>query len=340
MRHFSPGDCPLSGRLRLVMSPPPAPIAFPALGTTAVVVVTDPLATDGARAIVEAEIAAVDLACSRFREDSELSRLNLSAGAAVVVSPLLLDAIEVALGVARLTDGLVDPTVGGAMRVLGYDRDFAQLDKSAGPLRVSVGRVPGWRLIDVHPLRRTVRIPTGVELDLGASAKALCADRAAAAAFSATGSGVLVSLGGDVATAGAAPDDGWSVLVTDDHASPLAAAGQCVAIHTGGLATSGTTVRRWARGGRELHHVVDPATGMPADPVWRTVSVTARTCVEANAASTAAIILGTAAPGWLADRQLPARLVGVDGTVTAVAGWPSPEGAPCWSRPAARPSGT
>lgn len=304
------------------MSPDPATTSFPALGTTAVVVVADRSAIGAALTVVEAEIAALDLACSRFRDDSELTRLNLSAGAEVPVSALFLEAIRVALGVARQTDGLVDPTVGGAMRVLGYDRDFAVLDKSAGPLHVSVGRVPGWRLIEVDHGRRTVRIPAGVELDLGASAKALCADRAATAVASATGSGVLISLGGDVATAGPAPDGGWPVLVTDDHAASPDAPGQRVAIHSGGLATSGTTVRRWARGGRELHHVVDPATGWPADPVWRTVSVTARTCVEANAASTVSIILGRAAVGWLAERRLPARLVRADGAVTTVAGWP------------------
>jgi FAD:protein FMN transferase len=311
------------------MSAPPAPIVFPALGTTAVVVVTDAGATDAARVVVEAEIAAVDVACSRFREDSEVSRLNASAGVAVTASSLLLEAIEVALRAARITDGLVDPTVGGAMRVLGYDRDFAQVDKSAGPLRVSVGRVPGWHLIAIDRGRRSVRIPAGVELDLGATAKALCADRAAAAAFSATGSGVLVSLGGDVATAGPAPEGGWTILVTDDHAAPPDAPGQRVAIFSGGLATSGTMARRWARGGRQLHHLVDPATGMPADEVWRTVSVTAGTCVEANTASTASIILGAAAPEWLTDRQLPARLVALDGTVTTVAGWPAPAPAPC-----------
>ncbi len=159
------------------MSRPEAPVAFPALGTTAVLAVTDPSATPAATAVLEAEIAAIELACSRFREDSELSTLNRSAGLVVPVSPLLLDAIEVALSVARLTGGLVDPTVGGALRVLGYDRDFAQVDKCAGPLQVAVGRVPGWRLVALDRRRCTVRIPVGVELDLGASAKALCADR-------------------------------------------------------------------------------------------------------------------------------------------------------------------
>jgi thiamine biosynthesis lipoprotein len=307
------------------MSAAPAAVSFPALGTTAVLVVEDPAVTAEARGIVEAEIDAMDRACSRFREDSELSGVNAAAGHAVPVSPLLLEAVDVALEAARSTDGLVDPTVGGAMRVLGYDRDFAQVDPAGGSLQVSVGRIPGWRLVAVDRLRRTVRVPSGVELDLGATAKALCADRAASAASAAIGSGVLVSLGGDVSIAGPPPAGGWTVLVTDDHASPLDGPGQRVAIASGGLATSGITVRRWARGGRELHHVIDPSTGMPADAVWRTVSVAARSCVDANVASTAAVILGAAAPLWLAERELPARLVAVDGAVTTVSGWPAGE---------------
>jgi thiamine biosynthesis lipoprotein len=172
------------------------------------VAVTDPRAMDTAVAAVEEEISAIDRACSRFRPDSELTFLNGRAGTSTPVSALLLEAVEVALEASRRSDGLVDPTVGGAMRVLGYDRDFGSVEKTAGLLVVSVGRVPGWRLVVVDRQDSRVSIPTGVELDLGATGKALCADRAAAAAFSGTGTGVLVSLGGDMAVAGSPPDDG------------------------------------------------------------------------------------------------------------------------------------
>ncbi len=313
------------------MSPRQPVVSFPALGTTAVVVVADPGAADAAVAAVEQEVSAIDRACSRFRPDSELTLLNSRAGTTTPVSPLLLESVEVALRAARRSDGLVDPTVGGAMRVLGYDRDFASMEKTGGSLVVSVGQVPGWRLVALDGERSTVSIPAGVELDLGATAKALCADRAAAAAFESTGTGVLVSLGGDMAVAGPPPDGGWSVLVTDDHAAPLDAPGQQVAIRSGGLATSGITVRHWARGERQLHHLVNPATGLPAEACWRTVTVTAQTCVDANTASTAAVILGPPAPAWLSGQGLPARLVGIDGTVTTVSGWPASEGAPCRS---------
>ncbi len=183
-------------------------------------------------------------------------------------------------------------------------------------------RVPGWRVVEIERVARTVRVPRGVALDFGATAKALAADEAARIVHEYTGSGVLVSLGGDIAVAGAAPAGGWAVRVTDDHAASVDAGGQTVAIDAGGLATSSTTVRNWQRGDETMHHVIDPATGRPAGRVWRTVSVLAGSCVDANIASTAAIVRGADASDWLDSIGLPARLVRVDGSVVTVAGWP------------------
>ena len=168
----------------------------------------------------------------------------------------------------------------------------------------------------------TVQVPAGVTIDLGATAKALCSDRAARAIASSTGSGVLVSLGGDIAVAGPAPEEGWVVRVSHDHADPPEIGGPTVTIESGGLATSSTSVRRWIRGGKTMHHLIDPVTGAPAAEYWRTVSVAAGSCVDANIASCAAIIMGPAAPEWLNARRLPARLVAPGGGVTTVAGWP------------------
>jgi thiamine biosynthesis lipoprotein ApbE len=299
------------------------PVNFPALGTTAVVVIADPDAdAEAAVRAVESQISGVDAACSRFRDDSELSQLNAAGGATMAASPVLLDALEVAIRAAGLTDGLVDPSVGSAMRVLGYDRDFAQVAASGPPLQVKMGAVPGWQGITIDRSAGTVRVPVGVALDLGATAKAWCADRAARAAACAARSGVLVSLGGDVAVSGRPPPGGWRVRVTDHHRAGDDAPGQTVAISVGGLATSGTTARRWRRGGQDLHHIIDPATGQSATGPWRTVSVAAGTCVDANTASTAAIILGEGATAWLEERRLAARLVGVQGAVVYTAGWP------------------
>ena len=308
--------------------------SFPALGTTAVVLTTDPAALSRAVAAVQAEVDAVDRACSRFRDDSELSVLNRSAGRPFAASPLLLEAIAVAQRAATLTTGLVDPTIGGALRVLGYDRDFGEVAADGPAVRAVARRVPGWQAISVDRRAGTVRVPAGVSLDLGATAKALCADRAVAAAAGGGGPGVLVSLGGDVAVAGDPPSGGWPVHVTDDHAAAPGSGGQTISIFSGGLATSGVTVRRWERGGREFHHVLDPSTGLPADTVWRTVSVAAGSCVDANIGSTAAVILGAAAVDWLEARRLPARLVRPGGEVTVIAGWP-PAGPATATGPAA-----
>ena len=304
----------------------PQSVSFPALGTTAVVVVTQPAAAEAARTVVDQEVGDFDAACSRFRDDSELARVNAGAGAPVEVSPLLLDAVEVALRAARLTGGVVSPTVGSAMRIIGYDRDFAQVPPDGPPPVVRITPVPGWRMVQVDRLAGTLRVPAGVELDLGATAKALCADRCAQNAARSTGSGVLVSLGGDIAVAGEVPEGGWVIRVTDDHAAREGTLpgtpGQTVAIISGGLATSSTTVRRWVRGGTTMHHLVDPATGQPAAGGWRTATVVAATCVDANIASTTAIVLGARAPAWLAERGLSARLVADDGSVCLVGGWP------------------
>ncbi|MDQ6614530.1 MAG: FAD:protein FMN transferase [Actinomycetota bacterium] len=314
------------------------PTSFPVFGTTATAVVDgDEDVASGALDAVKAELAAIDQACSRFRPDSELSHINAAGGRPVAASAVLLEAVGVALRAARLTGGLVDPTVGQALRQLGYDRDFAAVrragllvDEPGGPisagsiLTVLAGPAPGWQVVAVDRARSTITVPVGVELDLGATAKALAADRAAGAAHRATGRGVLISLGGDVAVAGPVPAGGWSVRVTDDHAGPVAAPGQTITMTNGGLATSGTTVRCWRHAGADVHHLVDPATGRPADAIWRTVSVAAGSCVDANTASTAAIVLGPAAPVWLAAHGLPARLVATDASVIRVAGWPEP----------------
>ena len=240
------------------------------------------------------------------------------------MSDLLLEAVRVALHAAEASGGLVDPTVGTTMRLSGYDRPMTVVRARDGRLfRPTFAPAAGWRTIQLDESRRTVRAPNGVELDLGATAKALAADRAALAAAAATGAGVLVSLGGDIAVAGEPPPGGWSIRLADDHAAPLDAPGPAVSVHSGGLASSGTTVRRWATAGGELHHIFDPRTGRPANSPWRTVTVAAASCVDANTASTAALVLGDDAPAWLDERRLPSRLVRLDGSVACVGAWPA-----------------
>jgi FAD:protein FMN transferase len=275
---------------------------------------------------VERLLADVDRTYSRFRPDSELAQVQAEARRSTPVGPLLWQAITTALAVARDTGGAVDPTIGRAIRAIGYDDDFARVaGRPADPV-VHLVPVPGWQAIGMDPARRTVRIPPGVELDLGSSGKALAADLAADAALAtAVGGGVLVSLGGDIATAGRAPDGGWRILASEDSETPPDSPGEVVAIDSGAVATSSTTVRRWrAADGTSRHHLVDPWTSLPVDGPWRTVTVAAPTCVAANAAATAAIVLGGAGRAWLERQNLPARLVGVDGGIVRTGGWPEP----------------
>jgi thiamine biosynthesis lipoprotein len=296
--------------------------SFPALGTTALVAVTSESALARARNLLERQLDRVDRVCSRFRADSELSLVNAAAGRRVEVSDDLRAAVGSALTAAEMSSGLVDPTVGGALKALGYDRTIALVRNRGGWQVGDRGCWTSWRLVELDEERSTLRLPAGTMLDLGATAKAEAADRAAATLASELDCGVLVSLGGDIAVAGGAPAGGWCVAVGDD--SQLTASAK-VTVRAGGLATSSTTVRRWPTDRGEMHHVVDPRTRRPAASCWRTVSVAAGACLDANVASTAALILGTAAPAWLAERRLPARLVANDGAVTTIAGWPSEE---------------
>jgi thiamine biosynthesis lipoprotein ApbE len=313
-----------------------ASASWRALGTGVQVVVTDDSRLTAARVMLEADLAAVDLACSRFRPDSEIVALDrLMSGVPggtraepVEISPLLAEAIAVALRAARLTEGDVDPTVGAAMNAVGYDRDFSLVQREGPAVKLTVRTISGWRHVEFDEPTRRLRIPPGVRLDLGATAKAWAADRSAARISAGVGCGVLVSLGGDIAVRGEPPAGGWRIRVQDISGSPgdpPAGPSAVVAIHNGGLATSSTAARRWRRGGDVLHHILDPRTGLPAAPVWRTVSVSAGSCTDANIASTAAIIRGRAAPAWLTGLGLPARLVDEAGRVRTVGGWP-PEG--------------
>jgi FAD:protein FMN transferase len=296
--------------------------SFSALGTTATVVVTESTALPVAVSMLRQDLDDLDLTCSRFRDDSEVRRAERAHSARFTVSPLLAEHLDAALRAAALTAGLVDPTVGGSLVDLGYDRDFALV-------RMSIIRAarpcpaPGWQQLCWDPINRTLTVPADVHVDLGSTAKALCADQAAGKIADEVPGGVLVSLGGDVAVGGTAPDpDGWLLNITDDH-EQHDADGQIVTLRSGGIATSGTTRRRWVAGGQRLHHIVDPRTGRPADGPWRTVSVAAASCLDANIASTAAVVLGADAAGWLSANRLPARLVDHAGAVHTVAGWPS-----------------
>jgi thiamine biosynthesis lipoprotein len=296
-----------------------------ALGTSVHLLALD-LDVAPARVAVERVLHDVDVAYSRFRPDSELQRAQTTPRREWRISQLLTQAIDTAMRAARETGGAVDPTIGRAMRAIGYDDDFARVAARDVPVAIRLESVPGWRVVRFDRRSRSLFVPAGVELDLGSTGKALAADLAATAALGASrNGGVLVSLGGDIATAGRAPVGGWRILAAEDSETPPGADGEVVAIDGGAIATSGTTVRRW-RGNRgvAVHHLIDPWTGGPVDGPWRTATVVADTCVDANIAATAAIVLGGLAVPWLESRGIPARLVNRSGEVTRVGTWPIP----------------
>lgn len=302
----------------------PASFAWRALGCECRVAVTEPLRLAAARVLLAAHLDRLDHAASRFRPDSELARLAVAGGRPVRLSPLLADLVRVALDAAASTDGTVDPTLGKALAACGYDRDFAALPtaRPGAPVRVRVRA----RWEDVRLDGHLLTMPAGAELDLGATAKAYAADLAADRLAERLHCGVLVALGGDVAVRGAAPGAGWRVRVTD-RPTPLDAEpdgpAQTVSITEGGLATSSTAARRWAYGAAEMHHLLDPATGLPARTPWRTASAAAPTCLAANVATTATIVRGDAGEAYARSTGLPMRLVGADGTTRLLGGWPA-----------------
>lgn len=299
-----------------------------ALGTYVQLAVDDPGAADTGEQVVRMVLDHVDRACSRFRPDSDLVRANAGAGRTVDVDPLLVTAVDAALEAARQTDGLVDPTLGLHLAAVGYDRDISLLaGRDIGPVNLCVSpHRSGWREVETHADGR-IRVPPGIALDLGATGKAFASDLAARLTAAATGCGVLVSIGGDVAVgpSPSAPEDpaGWPVGVQESERGDNQLR-EAVLVHRGGLATSSTLARSWSTDGQARHHLLDPRTGRPAVGEWRTISATGATCVDANTASTAAIVLGRSAETWLTERQIPARMVAVDGRVRRVGGWPAP----------------
>lgn len=280
-----------------------------------------------ARRLVEEVLTDVDEVASRFRDDSDLAAVNRHPGRWVEVDPLLVAAVRVAIDAAVATGGLVHPLLGRPLVELGYDRTFTLLPAPGaaatrcasdtdglGPAGTPVP-LEAWREIEVDDA--ALRIPAGTALDLGATAKAWCTDLAVTALAAHGIEHAVVSVGGDLRTLG---DASWEVAVLE---RPDDAPERRVDI-IGALATSSTRVRRWQRGAGVVHHLLDPRTGAPASGAWRTVTVAAPTCVAANTASTAAIVLGAEAVAWLAEHAhvSAALLVGADGAEEPVGAWP------------------
>ena len=240
----------------------------------------------------DAELAAIrrlfdewDRVFSRFRPESELNRLNRDPSEVVVLSRLFAYVLRAGLGAATATDGLVDPTLGAAVKASGYDRDFSLLGADEQPLGPPAKGT--WRSLRLSG-RLLSRRP-GTVLDLNGVAKSLAVDSALELI---SGDG-FVSAGGDVAVRGGA-------------VVGLPAGGD-VRLLAGGIATSGTTKRRWHRSGALQHHLIDPRTGRPAESRWDEVTVAAGSCLAADVAAKAAVLISDDGPVWLDQRGLAGR---------------------------------
>jgi len=290
-----------------------------ALGTYVHLRVADPAVISEAAVLAADVLDEVDLACSRFRDDSELVRVSARPGVHEV-SPVLAGAVRVALEAARETEGLLDPTVGSLLTASGYDRTFA-LVPGEDPTAVTLPRTrPDWRLVDVVDDRLVV--PSGVSIDLGATGKAYAADLVALTIATRLGTGLVISVGGDVRVISSGTADTWPVAIAHspgDLADDVLLA--TATLRDGGLATSSVTARRWTRGGRQWHHIIDPRTSRPASGPWATVTALGHTCAAANTATTAALVLGAAAYDWLVDHDVAALLATAEGDLVRTPAW-------------------
>jgi len=302
----------------------PVEAHFDAIGTTNRIIATDQTALATAVGLAKDYLSDLDRAVSRFRDDSEVSRLAATAANGTTWcwgSPLFLDHLDAALRAARLSDGLVDFTVGSAMVAAGYDTDLEAVRARPGfTLRLEGVRVPGWESVGRTSDGR-ITTPRGTVLDFGSTAKARAADVIARRLALTLPGGFLVNLGGDIAPSGTAPAGGWRIGVEAADGSVL----QVVSVTNQGVATSSTQLRRWQTDAGTVHHIIDPRTGRPAPLTWAQVTCIAADTLEANTASTAALVLGEDAPDWLIRKGVAARLDRPDGSVTFTPGWPRPE---------------
>jgi FAD:protein FMN transferase len=292
--------------------------AWSAWSCTVRLTVDDPAVLGAACGELKALMDRVDKAASRFRPDSELSIVNSRAGALIPVSRLLVDLVDVSLVAARLSGGAVDPTVGPAVIAAGYDTDIEAVRRRFPQAPDEPKPVAGWQEVRLNRKLALLGVPREAALDLGATAKAWTADRAANMLSKRHGCAVLVEIGGDLRAAGQ-PREPWVVTVAERAGDE----GVLVTLAHGGLTTSTRTVRRWQTPTGYAHHVIDPRTGRPADGPYRTASVWAPTAVRANTFSTALIATGDAALGRLKLAGHPARLVADNGEITELSGWPA-----------------
>lgn len=288
---------------------PAGSLRFPAMGTTAHVVVVGghPVLPNRARARIDQ----LERRWSRFLADSELSAINAADGMPVVVSDDTALLVERSLDAWAATGGAFDPTVHDAVVGLGYDTHIAGRTPAVVP---EPGPAPGLGGARVDRATGLVWLPAGVHLDPGGLGKGLAADLVVADLLEAGADGACVNLGGDLYVAGRAPEgDAWTIAVDDpfDRSREL----RRVGLAAGGLATSSRLDRSWG----DAHHLVDPATGRPIRSGIAAVTAIAATAAEAEVATKAAFLRGPEAALAEAPPGVELLVVSDDGTVRSTA---------------------
>ncbi len=266
---------------------------------------------------------------SRFRGSSALSRLNRDAGRGPqAVSPMLWTVLLAALDAACESDGIYDPTVLHSLERAGYDRSFEAIGASGHTEETDsppVRTFGSWRHIRMDAAARSVVLPGDLALDLGGIAKGWTVDHVALAL--APLGPVLVDAGGDLRIVGTVDGELWPIGVQNPFTPERDRA--LVRLRCGALATSSIGGRRWQRGDRMLHHVIDPRTGTSADSDLYAVTVHAPDAMTADVAAKVVLVLGSgAATAYLLQRGLSALLTATDGREMAVGDFPHQEVVP------------
>ncbi|MDO8690993.1 MAG: FAD:protein FMN transferase [Dehalococcoidia bacterium] len=268
---------------------------FNAMNTEVMVAVAsdgaDTCAVEAALCEVERLFAHVEAEASRFRPESELSRLNASSGQPFRASPVLFNLVFMAKAAAQSTDGIFDPTILGALVTAGYDRSFDLLDQESVSPAASTGsaRAHSWRDVGLDAQTRTIHLPPGCGLDLGGIGKGWCVDQAAAG-FQRFGN-FAVDAGGDIFAGGFQFDGSdWTVGVEDPFmpGDDLAV----IKVRDRAVATSTTACRSWTRCGRKSHHLIDPRTGAPSQSGVVSATVVAESVANAEVLAKTALLLG------------------------------------------------
>lgn len=291
---------------------------FHAMGTTISVLLPERQVALGVQAVQEL-FESWEQTLSRFRPESELSRLNQRAGEPVAVSALLFHVLSSAMLAAHVTEGRYDPTMQTQLAQLGYDRSFDTLPEALPADERKVQPGGGWRRGGINRADRRVTLPIGVGLDFGGIAKGMAVDAAIARLARMGVASALVNAGGDLALLGLPPHAGdWPIAIEGIHAS------RTIALQRGAMATSGIGRRHWRQGEQARHHLLNPRTGEPIQNDLWSVTVVASRCELAEVAAKAAFVAGVEQGcSLLREYGLAGLLTLKDDSWRAVGAWPA-----------------